>query len=75
MLRKTDPARKSGAKQSSRVRRHRLIPLTEPYVRATYTAHAINLPKLGDSDSGFNLGYIHQPQLVMQVGIGYRQAR
>ncbi|PSV96659.1 hypothetical protein CTM91_19350 [Photobacterium aquimaris] len=25
---------------SSRVRRCRLIPLTEPYVRASYTAHA-----------------------------------
>jgi len=24
---------------SSRVRRHRLIPLTEPYIRASYTAH------------------------------------
>ncbi|PSJ35449.1 hypothetical protein C7I36_17090, partial [Zobellella taiwanensis] len=30
---------------SSRVRRYRLIPLTEPYIRATYTAHAINLPR------------------------------
>jgi len=26
-------------KTSSRVRRHRLIPLTEPYIRASYTAH------------------------------------
>src|SRR5690606_39521097 len=30
---------------ASRVRRYRLIPLTEPYIRATYTAHAINLPR------------------------------
>ncbi len=30
---------------SSRVRRYRLIPLTEPYIRASYTAHAINLPR------------------------------
>ena len=30
---------------ASRVRRLRLIPLTEPYIRATYTAHAINLPR------------------------------
>ncbi|PSJ36963.1 hypothetical protein C7I36_16050 [Zobellella taiwanensis] len=35
----------SPSKQSSRVRRYRLIPLTEPYIRATYTAHAINLPR------------------------------
>ncbi|EGR0207234.1 hypothetical protein FMH16_11705 [Vibrio vulnificus] len=27
-------------KTTSRVRRYRLIPLTEPYVRASYTAHA-----------------------------------
>src|SRR5690606_2052019 len=33
------------ASTSSRVRRHRLIPLTEPYIRATYTAHAIRLPR------------------------------
>jgi hypothetical protein len=30
-----------GAPKSSRVRRLRLIPLTEPYVRASYTAHVI----------------------------------
>ncbi|RZP72939.1 hypothetical protein D8T51_19385 [Vibrio vulnificus] len=29
--------------QLSRVRRYRLIPLTEPYVRASYTAHAYSI--------------------------------
>src|SRR5690606_19070780 len=33
------------AQTASRVRRYRFIPLTEPYIRATYTAHAINLPR------------------------------
>ena len=32
--------------ESSRVRRRRLIPLTEPYVRTAYTAHAIKLPRV-----------------------------
>jgi len=32
--------------ESSRVRRCRLIPLTEPYVRTAYTAHAIKLPRV-----------------------------
>src|SRR5690606_34936355 len=37
---------RTGSKDTaSRVRRYRLIPLTEPYIRATYTAHAINLPR------------------------------